>query len=147
MGDSVGRASLYYPYIHIRSEHWLKATLLCAPAVKRIVPEDYTPEDLPNIVKYTKVVGQDGPLLQAVPAVSPAASNAQLRLLDKLNMHEKEIDRKYHRSQSPNPDEYWIHGAKFKTTSFAIFAITISIGSAAIQVPMGTAHGMHSTPL
>jgi hypothetical protein len=25
------RAALYYPYIHIRSEHWLKATLLCAP--------------------------------------------------------------------------------------------------------------------
>ena len=33
--------ALYYPYIHIRSENWLKATLLCVPAVKRIVPENY----------------------------------------------------------------------------------------------------------
>ena len=33
-----GRAALYYPYIHIRSEHWLKATLLWVPCVKRIVP-------------------------------------------------------------------------------------------------------------
>jgi hypothetical protein len=80
MSNSVGRPALYYPYIHIRSEHWLKATLLCAPMVKRIVPDDYAPEDLPNIVKYTHVVGVNGPLLQGVPAGSPAAYQAQARL-------------------------------------------------------------------
>ena len=37
--------ALCYPYIHIRDEHWLKATLLCTPTVKRIVPLKYTPED------------------------------------------------------------------------------------------------------
>jgi hypothetical protein len=45
MSDPLQRPALYYPYIHIRSEHWLKATLLCAPAVKRIVPDGYEPGD------------------------------------------------------------------------------------------------------
>src|ERR1700704_3014562 len=113
MTDNPGRPALYYPYIHIRSEHWLKATLLFVPAVKRIVPETYTPEDLPNIVRYTTVEVLTGPLLQAVPAYSPAAGEAQARLLDKLREHEKKIKRKYCRSCAPTPDQYWIHDAKF----------------------------------
>lgn len=105
--------SLYYPYIHIRSEHWLKATLLCTPVVKRIVPEAYVPEDLANIKKYTQIKGPNGPLLQAVPAWSAAAYAAQLSLLDKLRTHGAEIDSRYSHGRSPNPDEYWIHDAKF----------------------------------
>jgi hypothetical protein len=73
-------AALYYPYIHIRSEHWLKATLLYAPAVKRIVPEQYMPEDHPSILRYSKIFGTHGALLQAVPADSPAANDAQQHL-------------------------------------------------------------------
>ena len=113
MSNSIERPALYYPYIHIRSEHWLKATLLCAPAVKRIVPEGYTPEDLPSIVKYTEVEGANGPLLQTVPAASRAADDAQRRLLAKIREHEKDIHRKYQRSKAPSPDQYWIHDAKF----------------------------------
>ena len=113
MSDLLQRPALYYPYIHIRSEHWLKATLLCAPAVKRMVPEGYTPEDLPNIVKYTQIKGPGGELLQSVPAYSPAADNAQQRLLEKLRLHEKAIRSKFDRNHSPVPDEYWIHDAKF----------------------------------
>jgi hypothetical protein len=63
------RPALYYPYIHIRSEHRLKATLLCAPAVKRIVPETYQPEDSFQIAKYTQIIGPYGALLQPCPCV------------------------------------------------------------------------------
>ena len=113
MSDALERPALYYPYIHIRSEHWLKATLLCVPAVKRIVPETYTPEDLQHIIRYTQIKGRNGALLQTVPAFSPEADQAQQRLLNRLKEHEGEIQQKYQRSQAPTPDEYWIHDAKF----------------------------------
>src|SRR5712692_8346145 len=90
LSDHGARTALYYPYIHIRSEHWLKATLLFAPTVKRIVPEQYTPEDLPSIVRYANIVGTYGALLQNVPAYSPAADDAQQRLQIKLREHESE---------------------------------------------------------
>lgn len=105
--------ALYYPYIHIRSEHWLKATLLTAPTVKRIVPENYTPEDEPNIVRYTTIAGPNGKLLQAVPSFTPAAHEAQLRLLQKLQEHAALIRTKYDHTHAPRGDEYWIHEAKF----------------------------------
>src|SRR5579871_1372062 len=107
------RPALYYPYIHIRSEHWLKATLLCAPAVKRIVPDVYNPEDSAQITKYTKIAGPNGLLLQAVPSASDAADQAQLRMLGQIQGHLQEIRDKYGRSKSPAQDEYWIHDAKF----------------------------------
>jgi hypothetical protein len=112
--DVLSCPALYYPYIHVRSEHWLKATLLCVPAVKRIVPEDYTPEDIPSIVKYTDIVGVNGPLLQSVPSYSEAADLAQQRLLVKLQAHPKEM-QKYARRNAPVPDQYWIHVAKFNS--------------------------------
>ncbi len=51
------RPALYYPYIHIRSEDWLKATLLCVPVVKRLVPETYDPEDTGDIAPFAKISG------------------------------------------------------------------------------------------
>ena len=48
------RPALYYPYIHIRSEDWLKATLLCVPVVKRLIPENYDPEDTGDIAHTRK---------------------------------------------------------------------------------------------
>lgn len=111
--NNLVRPALYYPYIHIRSEHWLKATLLCAPAVKRIVPEDYEPEDTPNIAKYTRIAGPHGHLLQAVPAYSIAADKSQRRLLEKIKDHLSAIKKRYERQDTLGPDEYWIHDAKF----------------------------------
>src|SRR6266540_3178051 len=113
MNGTLERPALYYPYIHVRSEHWLKATLLCVPCVKRIVPDTYTPEDLPQIAPYANIVGPNGALLQAVPAFSPAAHAAQLRLLEKLRAHADQVQQRFHRDQAPTPDEYWVHDAKF----------------------------------
>ena len=106
------RPALYYPYIHIRSEHWLKATLLYAPTVTRIVPDGYVPEDAPKISRYAEIEGPHGPLLQAVRASSPTAMDAQHELLSKLQTHSRIIKAKYSRSLAPQEDAYWIHDAK-----------------------------------
>lgn len=111
--EAIQRPALYYPYIHVRSEHWLKATLLCVPVVKRIVPDSYLPEDDPRILKYVETIGPYGPLLQAVPAMSEEADKAQHWLLTKLREHAHEIQQRYDRAHAPIPDEYWIHDAKF----------------------------------
>jgi hypothetical protein len=103
------RPALYYPYIHIRSEHWLKATLLCAPNVRRIVPSSYEPEDIPNIARYTKIEGLDGPLLQAVDA---SLDGAQSRLLEKFREHHPRILGQFNRKEAIGFEEYMIHDAK-----------------------------------
>lgn len=113
MSESGERPALYYPYIHIRSEHWLKATLLCVPSVKRIVPEAYTPEDPPSILKYSQITGPNGALLQPVLASSAGANEAQRRLLVSLRDHEQEIEGQYQRVSVRGPDKYWLHAAKF----------------------------------
>lgn len=113
MDNSLDRPALYYPYIHIRSEHWLKATLLCVPSLKRIVPDTYTPEDDPQIAKYVGIEGPNGPLLQSVPVLSAAADAAQRRLLEKIRAHKAEIVSRFGRHEAPQPDNYWIHDAKF----------------------------------
>lgn len=110
------RSALYYPYIHIRNERWLKATLLCMPSVTRIVPEEYTPEDEPIVKAYTNITGPNGALLQSVPSFTPAAHGAQDRLLNKLREHASTIDSKYDRKHAPDVDQYWIHTAKFTDT-------------------------------
>ena len=108
----VSRPALYYPYIHIRSEHWLKASLLCFPAVKRIVPDGYEPEDRSSVREYTGITGSAGPLLQSVRAYSPAADAAQRRLLHRLSSDVPALEP-YRRKHSPSRDRYWIHDAKF----------------------------------
>lgn len=110
------RPALYYPYIHIRSERWLKATLLCVPSVKRIVPQEYSPEDEPTITRYTTITGPHGTLLQSVPSYTQAADAAQHRLLDILQENATTIDAKYGRTRAPAVDDYWIHKAKFVDT-------------------------------
>ena len=42
-GVALDRDALYYPFIHITDVNWLKATLLCFPRVRRMVPQSYVP--------------------------------------------------------------------------------------------------------
>lgn len=39
--------ALYYPYIHVRDDTWLKYAALYWPAITRLVPPDYRPADSP----------------------------------------------------------------------------------------------------
>jgi hypothetical protein len=113
------KPALYYPYVHIRSEQWLKATLLCVPAVTRLVPEGYKPEDDIHILPYTEIEGPYGTLLQAIPSYSAAAVMAQERLLEKIEQNFPEIKARFNREKAPSPDEYWIHDAKFSSDLLA----------------------------
>lgn len=84
--------------------------------MKRIVPEYYTPEDVPEIIKDTEIAPY-GPLLQGVPANSEAANEAQGRMLAKLREHGREIQQKYQRSAAPRLDQHWIHDANLTLDS------------------------------
>src|ERR1700752_4034570 len=113
MDNSEARPALYYPYIHIRSEHWLKATLLCVPSVTRMVPEGYVPDDEERIALYKQLGGPGGPLLRSVPASSAAAHQVQHKLLENIRSHRAEIDKRFSRDKTSVDDQYWIQDGKF----------------------------------
>ncbi len=112
MSTTTERAALYYPYIHIRSEHWLKATLLNFPKVYRMVPiGNYFPEDEDNIKAYTA-----GDLLDDIDTSCAPARDAQRELLAKLTHreHEKKLLKRYKRvtkRRAPR-EKYLIHAEK-----------------------------------
>lgn len=37
--------ALYFPYVHIRDDEWLKAAALYWPSVRRLVPHGYAKRD------------------------------------------------------------------------------------------------------
>ncbi len=113
MNDVVTQPALYYPYIHIRDEAWLKGTLLFTASVTRIVPEEYIPQDTEDIRIYTAIDGANGRLLQAVPAESRAARAAQRLLLEQLDQNIEYITKKFSRKQARRKEPYRIHAAKF----------------------------------
>jgi hypothetical protein len=112
MSDSevLDRDALYYPYIHIRDENWLKATLLCFPQVRRMVPPTFSPQDKEHIQAYVDTKGARGSLLAAEPTDSYPAFEAQRRLRDALERCDPERLKKYQLSswmqecqRPPNP--------------------------------------------
>ena len=40
------RGALFYPYVHVRDDNWLKATLLTFPYLERMVPPGFKVNDL-----------------------------------------------------------------------------------------------------
>ena len=42
------RPALYFPYVHIRDENWLKTVALYWPSVSRLVPDGYVMRDSPT---------------------------------------------------------------------------------------------------
>jgi hypothetical protein len=55
--ETLGREeqfALYYPYIHIRDSNWLKSTLLWFGQIRRIVPEQYTINDPPEVKTFAE---------------------------------------------------------------------------------------------
>jgi hypothetical protein len=91
---ALDRDALYYPYIHVRDVNWLKATLLCFPQVRRIVPKDFSLNDLPEVRPFLEVTGARGePLVAAEPAYHYSAAQERLsaRLQDALRRSAVEI--------------------------------------------------------
>ena len=83
--DTAYRHALYYPYIHIRDENWLKGTLLAFQQVRRIVPNQFTVKDQAITKPYAELKGPDGqPLLQPVFIGSDQVRESQEWLRDKI---------------------------------------------------------------
>jgi hypothetical protein len=79
------RGALYYPFIHVRDEKWLKATLLCFPFIDRMVPDGYEVNDGEVAAFFAKQDGRFGrPMLGRRDLDDPATELARAQLLDKL---------------------------------------------------------------
>lgn len=93
---AMDRDALYYPFIHITDVNWLKATLLCFPGVRRMVPQSYVPTDSDEIRAFCDVEGPRGePLLTPVDLFSSEARAAEQRLLAILEKHDARIRARY----------------------------------------------------
>ena len=61
---ALDRDALYYPYIEIKSVNWLKATLLCFPQVRCIVPGTWSNDQYSRFKEFLEIKGaRDAPLL------------------------------------------------------------------------------------
>ena len=81
----IDRGALYYPFIHVRDEEWLKATLLCFPFVDRMVPAGYEVNDSDLAGYFASAQGRFGrPML------------GRRDVADKVEPHTAEINRVVH---------------------------------------------------
>lgn len=91
------RYALYYPFIHIRDANWLKATLLWFKQVRRIVPEQFSLNDKPEVRQFTEIEGPIGPLLTAArlfdQPVLAAKRKMRARIQEKLDILVSKFDR------------------------------------------------------
>jgi Family of unknown function (DUF6236) len=83
--------ALYYPYVHIRSEQWLKMALLYWESVRRIVPRNFQPE---HDEKYGSKVAVAEGLVESTPPdkyVEQAGERFRATVLPQLK---QELQRK-----------------------------------------------------
>jgi hypothetical protein len=117
------RDALYYPYIHVREDNinWLKATLLCFPQLRRIVPHDFHLNDPAAIEPFKMVTGARGtPLLDEEYTDGPyyqRAKAAQDALLKVLQQNEELILERYSQKAAvsdfgPKWDSFEMHTGK-----------------------------------
>src|SRR5215472_13681041 len=112
------RDALYYPYIHIKDVNWLKATLLCFPNVRRMIPIDYVPDDADEIKEFCDLAGPRGqPLLTRVDLFGPAAVQSETVLLQKLQQNDATIRSQYSKRRTieqygASADDFRVHDEK-----------------------------------
>jgi hypothetical protein len=111
------RGALYYPYIHIRNENWLKANLLCFGQVRRIVPDRFTARDHATIAPYASLEGPYGALLEEANIHHAAVHQAQRDLKLKLESNLDKIAKRFQRKSTPEeyqagPKTFQIHRNK-----------------------------------
>jgi hypothetical protein len=110
---ALDRDVLYYPYIHIQDENWLKATLLCFPGVRRMVPPGYLPYDSSTVQEFCELMGpRNTPLLSSVNLFSESAKKAENRLLEKLKENDTFIRSKY--SKAKTMKQFGNSGSEFR---------------------------------
>jgi hypothetical protein len=95
--------ALYYPYIHIQDSNWLKSTLLWFGQIRRIVPEQYTINDPPEVKAFTQTPhpGGIGALLEVARLWEPPIWDAKDRLQKNLETHLSVLVQKYAQANTP----------------------------------------------
>jgi len=115
---ALDRDALYYPYIHIQDANWLKATLLCFPSVRRMVPGGYEPDDSHVVREFCELMGpRNRPLLSSVNLFGKGATRAETHLLEKLKSNDELIRKKYSKAKTmeelgDSAEEFRLHDEK-----------------------------------
>jgi hypothetical protein len=109
---ALDRDALYYPYIHIQDANWLKATLLCFPGVRRMIPQNYMPDDSRTVREFCELMGpRNLPLVSSVDLFSSSATMAENNLLKKLQANDAFIRARY--SKAKTVEQYGDSANKF----------------------------------
>jgi hypothetical protein len=74
-----GCALIYYPYIHIRDVNWLKATFLCFPHARRIIPAFFRVQDHPEVQRFREIEGTNSEPLLDSEYVDAGTSESPIR--------------------------------------------------------------------
>jgi hypothetical protein len=113
------RYALYYPWIHISNEYWLKGTLLSFRQVRRIIPQKFTVKDQAITEKYAKLKGcNNEPLLQPVSLNASAVRQSQAWLRGKIAGQIDALVKNYSEDNTPaelqsGPKAFEMHARKF----------------------------------
>lgn len=116
--ESADRYALYYPYIHIRNENWLKGTLLAFQQVRRIVPNQFTVKDQAITHAYSQLQGPAGALLDPVFVDSHEIYSSQqwmrTRIVERLDeIVARYAENKVKESLLSGPEAFEMHTGKF----------------------------------
>ncbi|MGA2964443.1 MAG: hypothetical protein ABSD96_22505 [Candidatus Korobacteraceae bacterium] len=132
--SALDRDALYYPYIHITDVNWLKATLLCFPNVRRMIPNNYDPDDSEEIREFCDISGPRGmPLLTSVDLFSPEAQRAEENLLDKLRANDEFIRAKYSKARTVEQR----HGGQWLALHPALGSAILAVKAISIANDLG----------
>jgi hypothetical protein len=114
------RDALYYPFIHLRDEAWLRQALLFFPHVLRMTPPSFELNDSPFVRELAQTKGRRGePLVGAYPLDSYAAYEAGERLAARFtaDIGAADFREKYDRAKTAasfcDDSVFQIHRAKF----------------------------------
>jgi hypothetical protein len=116
--DQISRYGLYYPYIHIRDENWLKGTVLAFQKMRRIVPNQFTVKDQAITKAYATLKGPAGPLLEPLFVDAPEIRTSQEWLHKRISERIEELTGRYAENKVPpewqsGPEAFEMHVGKF----------------------------------
>jgi hypothetical protein len=122
--NDVERPGLYFPFVHVRDDNWLKAVALYWPSVSRLVPDGYLKRDSPTARALADAgVLRDREPGQLVPMALADLLETMRRNTEALAAHfsleravrdwDGELLRDGCRPAADSPELGWIHCAKF----------------------------------
>src|SRR5690349_19489189 len=107
MSIALDRDALYYPCIQIHDVNWLKATLLCFPQVRRMVPPYFDLKDSAEIQEFRQVNGpRKEPLLIEEDTNQYIVYQAQKTLLEKIRNYGDEIIQRFSEEAAKKENVY-----------------------------------------